>query len=73
MYDFRAFQPSSGYRPNYRAGEINRCPGCGRTHWMIGRATAECAYCATAVPLSAGGHRGAGLFRNHEGAGAAFA
>lgn len=35
----------------YRAHEINHCPGCGRTHWHIGRLSAECAFCSTALPL----------------------
>ena len=48
-----AFDPSSrGYHAVYRDGEINHCPGCGRTHWHIGRMLAECAFCATALPLS---------------------
>ena len=40
-----------GYHVAYRDGEVNYCPGCGRSHWYIGRATAECAFCATALPL----------------------
>ena len=48
-----AFDPNSrGYHAVYRDGEINHCPGCGRTHWHIGRMLAECAFCATALPLS---------------------
>lgn len=47
------FDPSArGYHAVYRDGEVNHCPGCGRTHWMIGRMLAECAFCATALPLS---------------------
>lgn len=46
------FNPSSrGYHAVYRDGEINHCPGCGRTHWLIGRLSAECAFCTTALPL----------------------
>lgn len=46
------FNPKDrGYAVGYRANEVNYCPGCGRTHWFIGRATAECAFCATAMPL----------------------
>lgn len=41
-----------GYHAVYRVKEINRCPACGRTHWLIGRVTAECAFCATALPLA---------------------
>ncbi|WP_022673146.1 hypothetical protein [Novosphingopyxis baekryungensis] len=36
----------------YHHGETNHCPGCGHTHWHIGRATAECANCFTAMPLA---------------------
>ena len=56
------FNPSArGYHAVYRDGEINHCPGCGRTHWLIGRMLAECAFCTTALPLEsaplvAGGH-----------------
>ena len=41
-----------GYNVLYREQEVNHCPGCGRTHWYIGRLLAECGFCATAVPLS---------------------
>lgn len=57
MQDFdtaarEAFNPHSrGYHAVYRDGEINHCPGCGRTHWHIGRLSAECAFCTTALPL----------------------
>ena len=36
----------------YREHEVNHCPGCGRTQWIIGRVSAECAFCATALPLA---------------------
>ena len=35
----------------YRENEVNHCPGCGRTHWYLGRLLAECAFCGTALPL----------------------
>jgi hypothetical protein len=41
-----------GYHVVYREDEVNHCPGCGRTHWHIGRFSAECAFCATALPLA---------------------
>ncbi len=41
-----------GYHAVYREQEVNHCPGCGRTHWIIGRVSAECAFCATALPLA---------------------
>ena len=40
-----------GYHIVYREQETNHCPGCGRTHWYIGRMLAECAFCQTALPL----------------------
>jgi hypothetical protein len=55
-----------GYLPVYHAHEVNRCPGCGRTQWLVGRLLAECAFCATALPLNEGGLTGAGLFRHHK-------
>lgn len=41
-----------GYHAVYRENEVNHCPGCGRTHWIIGRVSAECAFCTTALPLA---------------------
>lgn len=41
-----------GYHAVYREHEANHCPGCGRTHWLIGRMSAECAFCSTALPLA---------------------
>jgi hypothetical protein len=49
----KEFDPSRrGYHAIYRENEINHCPGCGRTHWLVGRMSAECGFCATALPLS---------------------
>jgi hypothetical protein len=48
----RTFNPNTrGYHAVYHDGEVNHCPGCGRTHWIIGRMSAECAFCSTALPL----------------------
>ena len=41
-----------GYVVVYRQGEVNHCPGCGRTHWYVGRVSAECGFCATALALA---------------------
>jgi hypothetical protein len=41
-----------GHHVVYRTGESNRCPGCGRQQWYVGRASAECGFCGTAVPLA---------------------
>ena len=41
-----------GYHAVYREHEVNHCPGCGRTQWLIGRVSAECSFCSTALPLS---------------------
>lgn len=52
-----------GYHAVYRPHERNHCPGCGRSHWIVGRRLAECGFCATALPLAGGGMTGVGLFR----------
>jgi hypothetical protein len=41
---------------SYRKNEANHCPGCGRSQWIVGRTTAECAFCSTALPLAERGH-----------------
>ncbi len=40
-----------GYHAVYRPNQVNHCPGCGRTHWYVGRMLAECGFCSTALPL----------------------
>lgn len=47
-----AWPEERGLHAAYRSGEVNHCPGCGRTHWYIGRISAECAFCTTALPLN---------------------
>ena len=55
-----------GYQPIYRMGEVNHCPACGRTHWYVGRLSAECGFCATALPLQDTGMTGVGMLnRTH--------
>jgi hypothetical protein len=49
---FAASLAKRGHHIVYRANESNHCPGCGRSHWHIGRVTAECGFCGTAVPLA---------------------
>jgi hypothetical protein len=52
-----------GYSVVYRDNEINHCPACGRTHWYIGRVSAQCGFCETALPLIAATSRGIGVLR----------
>jgi hypothetical protein len=53
------FNPAlRGYHAVYRENAVNHCPGCGRTHWLIGRLLAECGFCGTALPLSESYARG---------------
>lgn len=50
----RHFDPTvRGLHVAYQENEVNYCPGCGRSHWIIGRISAECAFCTTALPLPA--------------------
>jgi hypothetical protein len=63
-----------GYTVLYHEGERTHCPGCGRSNWNVGRCMAECAFCATALPIADEGLREAmptfvqsrdtGLFEN---------
>ena len=52
-----------GHHVAYRRNEVNYCPGCGRSHWYIGRLSAECGFCGTALPLVDKIQTGVGLFR----------
>lgn len=52
-----------GFLPTYRSNSVNHCPGCGRSHWLVGRISAECAFCQTAIPLLEAGTTGAGMIR----------
>ncbi|MDB5697891.1 MAG: hypothetical protein JWN69_695 [Alphaproteobacteria bacterium] len=51
-----------GFRIMYHLDQVNRCPGCSRTHWYVGRLMAECAFCATALPLAETAIVGVGTF-----------
>lgn len=52
MADLAQLARQSGYRPAYRVTNPQRCPGCSQAQWLIGRHTAECARCGTALPLA---------------------
>jgi hypothetical protein len=55
----KSYNPAlRGYHAVYRENAVNHCPGCGRTHWLIGRLLAECGFCGTALPLSESYARG---------------
>jgi hypothetical protein len=57
MFKQSLFTPADrGYHIAYE-GNGQRCPGCGRSHWLVGRLMAECAFCTTALPIegSSGG------------------
>lgn len=42
-----------GFAMRYRDGM--HCPGCDARNWYIGRSSAECARCGTALPLASAG------------------
>ena len=54
-----------GYHAVYRENQINHCPGCRGTHWYVCRMTAECGFCATALPLAESSFLGGNLSRAH--------
>ena len=41
-----------GYQVLFWRGEVNRCPGCGQSQWYVGRVSAECGICGTALPMN---------------------
>lgn len=41
-----------GYVIVYHPGVANFCPGCSCGHWHVGRQTAECANCSTALSIA---------------------
>jgi PilZ domain len=49
---FAAGLAKRGHHIVYRANDPNHCPGCGRSHWYVGRISAECGFCGTAIPLA---------------------
>lgn len=54
-----AYDPAArGYFVVYRENEVNHCPSCGRSHWYVGRVSAECGFCGTALPLAEATARG---------------
>jgi len=55
-----------GYHAVYREHDVNHCPGCGRTHWIIGRISAECAFCSTALPLAEASMRSGPVVIEHK-------
>ena len=62
-----AWRPDErGYHAVYHEHEVNHCPGCGRTQWIIGRVSAECAFCATALPLAEASTRGGPVIIQHK-------
>jgi hypothetical protein len=52
-----------GFLILYHPGEANHCPGCGRSHWYVGRLSAECGFCGSALALADTGITGAGMHR----------
>ena len=59
--DFGLDLSARGHQVVYRANEPNRCPGCGRGQWYVGRVTAECGFCGPAVALAEANWSGSGL------------
>lgn len=60
---FRLDLSARGYQVLFWQGEVNRCPGCGHSNWFVGRITAECGVCGTALSItesSQGGFANAG-------------
>lgn len=54
---------NQGYSPMYRTGEVNYCPGCHNNQWIVGRFSAQCNRCDTALPFKDGATVGNGFNR----------
>jgi|GEM_PF-2348048 len=52
LHDMKSFAYVGGYVVHYHFGIVNHCPGCDGTSWHIGRISAQCARCETALPLA---------------------
>ena len=51
-----AYDPAvRGYHAVYRQNETNHCLACGRSHWLVGRVSAECGFCGAALPFASAG------------------
>lgn len=55
--------PRAHIAGRYRGDGTDRCPNCDRSQWIIGRSTAECAFCSTAIPLAEATRSAAPRFR----------
>lgn len=51
--DYRVINPADSALHLYDLKDRNHCPNCAGLQWYIGRLTAECAHCGTALSLSA--------------------
>ncbi len=49
---FKLDLSARGYVVLFRPDEPNHCPGCGHSQWFVGRVSAECGICGTALPLA---------------------
>jgi hypothetical protein len=71
---FAAGLSHRGHHIVYRTNESNHCTGSCRSQWFIGRVSAECGFCGTAVPLAEAkfdDHNGAPKPRSRAAAGTA--
>ena len=51
-YSFDLDLSARGYVVLFRPDRTNHCPGCGHSQWYVGRISAECGICGTALPLA---------------------
>ncbi|HEX4736809.1 MAG TPA: hypothetical protein VH331_04520 [Allosphingosinicella sp.] len=57
----------TGRQGPFRQGDAVACAECGAANWLVGRRSAECAGCGTALPLAGGGASGAAAHRLRKG------
>ncbi len=49
---FKLDLSARGYLVLFHPDETNHCPGCGHSQWYVGRVSAECGICGTALALA---------------------
>lgn len=62
---FRLDLSARGYQVLFWRDQVNRCPGCGQSNWYVGRITAECGVCGTALSITEASQGGFANNGNH--------
>lgn len=53
----------AGFQVYFHRDTVNHCPYCGHSQWVVGRVTAECGLCHSALPIKNPEFSGGGISR----------